>query len=58
MDKNSTTTNCGEKYCIKKGDKSELIREINIRLAGFGCNEPTDVFTDRTERNQRIINRI
>ncbi len=40
---------CGEKYCIKKGEKNELIREINIRLAGFGGNEPTDVFTDRTE---------
>lgn len=42
--------NCGEKYCIKKGDKSELVREINIRLAGFGGNVPTDEFTDRTEK--------
>ena len=42
--------NCGEKYCIKKGDKNELIREINIRLAGFGGNVPTDEFTDRTEK--------
>ncbi|SHM88031.1 glycoside hydrolase family protein [Flavobacterium saccharophilum] len=42
--------NCGEKYCIKKGDKSDLIREINIRLAGFGGNVPTDEFTDRTEK--------
>lgn len=42
--------NCGEKYCIKKGDKSELIREVNIRLAGFGGNVPTDEFTDRTEK--------
>ena len=41
---------CGEKYCIKKGDKSELIREINIRLAGFGGNVPTDEFTDNTEK--------
>jgi hypothetical protein len=41
---------CGEKYCIKKGDSSELIREINIRLAGFGGNVPTDVFTERTEK--------
>ncbi|SNR31294.1 peptidoglycan-binding protein [Flavobacterium sp. ov086] len=41
---------CGEKYCIKKGDSSELIREINIRLAGFGGNVPTDKFTDRTEK--------
>lgn len=43
-------TNCGEKYCIKIGDKNELIREINIRLAGFGGNVPTDEFTDRTEK--------
>ncbi|CAN1502029.1 Endolysin/autolysin [Flavobacteriaceae bacterium] len=43
-------TSCGEKFCIKKGDKSELIREINIRLAGFGGNVPTDEFTDRTEK--------
>jgi predicted chitinase len=42
---------CGEKFCIKKGSpKSELIREINIRLAGFGGNVPTDEFTDRTEK--------
>ena len=40
---------CGEKYCITKG-KSELIREINIRLAGFGGNVPTDEFTTRTEK--------
>ena len=44
------TNNCGEKYCIKLGDKSELIREINIRLAGFGGNVPTDEFTVRTEK--------
>ena len=42
--------NCEGKFCIKKGDKSELIREINIRLAGFGGNVPTDEFTDRTEK--------
>jgi len=43
--------NCGEKYCItKKSPNSELIREINIRLAGFGGNVPTDEFTDRTEK--------
>lgn len=47
-DKNGTS--CGEKYCIKKDDSSELIREINIRLAGFGGNVPTDKFTDRTEK--------
>ncbi|WP_185247647.1 peptidoglycan-binding domain-containing protein [Chryseobacterium bernardetii] len=43
--------NCGGKYCIDKNSApSELIREINIRLAGFGGNVPTDKFTDRTER--------
>ncbi|WP_309609197.1 glycosyl hydrolase 108 family protein, partial [Flavobacterium sp.] len=42
---------CEQKYCIKKKDPpSELIREINIRLAGFGGNVPTDEFTDRTEK--------
>ncbi len=41
--------NCGQRYCIKIGDKNELIREINIRLSGFGGNVPTDEFTDRTE---------
>jgi hypothetical protein len=45
-----SSSSCGEKYCIKKGDKSELIREINIRLSGFGGNAPTDEFTDRTEK--------
>ncbi|KUJ50302.1 glycoside hydrolase family protein [Chryseobacterium sp. JAH] len=43
--------NCGGKFCIKQGSpKSELIREINIRLAGFGGNVPTDEFTDNTEK--------
>lgn len=41
---------CGKKFCIKVGEKSELIREINIRLAGFGGNVPTDEFTIRTEK--------
>ncbi len=45
------TKNCGGKYCIDKNSPpSELIREINIRLAGFGGNVPTDKFTDRTEK--------
>jgi GH24 family phage-related lysozyme (muramidase) len=48
--KDQKGTSCGEKYCIKKNDSSELIREINIRLAGFGGNVPTDKFTDRTEK--------
>lgn len=48
-DKNDVK-NCGGKYCIDKNSPaSELIREINIRLAGFGGNVPTDKFTDRTE---------
>lgn len=33
--------------CISSG-KSELIREINIRLAGFGGALPTDEFTNLT----------
>ncbi|GAA4152133.1 hypothetical protein GCM10022217_06670 [Chryseobacterium ginsenosidimutans] len=49
-DQEMKTTDCGEKYCIKKGDKNEVIREINIRLAGFGGNVPTDEFTDKTEK--------
>lgn len=48
---NKKEQNCGGKYCINKNSPaSELIREINIRLAGFGGNVPTDVFTDRTEK--------
>ncbi|WP_165851717.1 glycosyl hydrolase 108 family protein [Chryseobacterium pennipullorum] len=43
--------NCGGQYCIDKNSApNELIREINIRLAGFGGNVPTDRFTDRTEK--------
>jgi len=41
---------CGGTACIKKGEKSEIIREINIRLNGFGGNVPTDEFTDQTEK--------
>lgn len=48
---NKKTKSCGEKYCIKIGPTAnELIREINIRLAGFGGNVPSDKFTDRTEK--------
>jgi GH24 family phage-related lysozyme (muramidase) len=47
---NGALKNCGERYCVKKGDKSELIREMNIRLNGFGGNVPTDEFTDLTEK--------
>ena len=43
-------SNCGGKFCItKESPNSELIREVNIRLAGFGGNVPTDEFTDNTE---------
>lgn len=35
--------------CISSG-KSELIREINIRLAGFGGALPTDEFTELTAK--------
>ncbi|AZA93108.1 Predicted chitinase [Chryseobacterium nakagawai] len=43
--------NCGGKFCIdKNAPPSELIREINIRLSGFGGNVPTDKFTDRSEK--------
>ncbi len=46
-----TDKGCGGKYCIDKSTPpSELIREINIRLAGFGGNVPTGKFTDRTEK--------
>ena len=46
----ASAKDCGGKFCIKKGDKNELVREINIRLAGFGGNVPTDEFTDKTEK--------
>ena len=39
----------GNVVFFRKGDKDEIIREINIRLAGFGGNVPTDEFTERTE---------
>lgn len=35
--------------CISSG-KSELIREVNIRLAGFGGALPTDEFTELTAK--------
>jgi len=45
----TNTTNLCEKnpQCISQG-KSELIREVNIRLAGFGGALPTDEFTPLT----------
>lgn len=54
-DKDKKGKNCGGKYCITKKNYKEknagkLIQEINIRLAGFGGNVPTDEFTDRTEK--------
>jgi GH24 family phage-related lysozyme (muramidase)/plastocyanin len=45
-----STGSCGGKYCIKTGDVSELVREINIRLAGFGGLVPTDQFTAETRK--------
>jgi LysM repeat protein len=36
--------------CLKKGDKHKLIKEINVRLAGFGGALPTEEFTDLTEK--------
>ncbi len=42
--------NCGEKFCIKKGDSGSIVKELNIRLAGFGGSLPTEEFTDKTEQ--------
>lgn len=39
---------CGGKGCIKDGDENKLVQELNIRLAGFGGNVPTEKFTERT----------
>lgn len=36
--------------CIKKGDKGDLILELNVRLSGFGGAIPTNEFTDLTEK--------
>ncbi|NML37600.1 DUF4280 domain-containing protein [Chitinophaga sp. G-6-1-13] len=49
----SIAVSCKGKYCIKLNDKGPLIREINIRLAGFGGAIPEDVFTVRTEKAVR-----
>ena len=49
--KDDVRSNCRtQPACIPKGTKSELIREVNIRLAGFGGALPTDEFTDLTEK--------
>lgn len=46
--KTNTTNFCeNNPECISKG-QSELIREVNIRLAGFGGALPTDEFTPLT----------
>jgi len=42
---------------FKRGDKNELIREVNIRLAGFGGNVPTDNFDERTEKTIKQFQR-
>ena len=52
-----SSTNCGEKYCIRNEDDNELVREINIRLAGFGGNVPAYLFTDRTEKMVKQFHR-
>ncbi len=39
-----------ESRLYKKGDKGDVVREINIRLAGFGGNVPSENFTKRTEK--------
>ena len=38
---------------VKKGDKGEIVEEINIRLAGFGGGVPTDTFDETTEKKVR-----
>lgn len=48
--KANTTNSCKTNpQCISSG-KSELIREVNIRLAGFGGALPTDEFTELTAK--------
>ena len=39
----------GNDVIFRKGDKNEIIREVNIRFASFGGNVPTDEFTERTK---------
>ena len=51
-----TNSGCGGKYCItqhnyKQYNCGKLIQEINIRLAGFGGNVPTEEFTQRTKNS-------
>lgn len=55
--KANTTNICKTNpQCISSG-KSELIREINIRLAGFGGALPTDEFTELTAKCIRQFQR-
>ena len=42
---------------IKKGDKGEIVEEINIRLAGFGGGVPADTFDDVTEMKVKNFQR-
>jgi GH24 family phage-related lysozyme (muramidase) len=39
---------CGGKGCINKEHENKLVQELNIRLAGFGGNVPTEKFSDKT----------
>lgn len=55
--KANTTNICKTNpQCISSG-KSELIREVNIRLAGFGGALPTDEFTELTAKCIRQFQR-
>ncbi|HLV32348.1 MAG TPA: peptidoglycan-binding domain-containing protein, partial [Chitinispirillaceae bacterium] len=42
---------------LKKGDKGEIVEEINIRLSGFGGGPPSDIFDDLTERKIKNFQR-
>ena len=53
---------CKGRYCITKENYKEkkaekLVEELNIRLAGFGGNVPSEEFTDRTEMMIRQFER-
>lgn len=59
---NNSSKDCGGKHCITKENYKEkgaqkLVQEINIRLAGFGGNVPSEEFTDRTEAMIRQFQR-
>lgn len=41
----------------KNGDQGEVVRQINLRLSGFGGTAPSEYFTDRTEQCVRQFQR-